>query len=137
MNSSLYNFFKKKIIRYNLFFLSRCANCPLNTKSDISISISKGLFGSIITNIGLLMILYLIWSKVSYCFYIYSKALSFFIHFIKDIVNCLNLSIKHRLKLTNLKNLRIFFDIYKLWPKSYCFDFLIVYFNDPWLDLES
>ncbi len=55
-----YSFFKNKAIRYNLSSSSRCINCFLNTKLNTSISILKGLFKSIIINISLLIILYLI-----------------------------------------------------------------------------
>ena len=56
---------------------------------------------------GLLIILYLIWLKVSCYFYIYLKTLSLFINFIRGIVNRLNLLTKHRQKLMNLRNPRI------------------------------
>ncbi len=82
-------------------------NYLLNTKLNVFVSILKNLFRSIIINIGLLVILCLIQSKVSYCFYVYSKTLLFFINSIKDIVNRLNPSIKHRQKLTNPRNPRI------------------------------
>ncbi len=83
-------------------------NCLLNIKSDIFVLTLKGLFRSVIVNIGLLVILYLIQLKASYCFYIYSKVLSFFVNFIRDIVNRLNLLTKYRQKLANLKNPRTF-----------------------------
>ncbi len=107
LNSNLYNFFEKKVIRCSLPFSSHCTNCPLNTKLNISVSTSKGLFEFIIYIIDLLTILYLIWSKMSYCFYIYSKVLSFFINSIKRYINRSNPSIKYRQKLINPRNLQI------------------------------
>ncbi len=71
-------------------------NCFSNAKLDTFVSISKGLSESIIINIGLLMILYLIWLKAFCYLYIYLKTLLFFISFVKDIVNRPNLSIKRR-----------------------------------------
>ena len=108
LSFNLYSFFEKNIIRCGLFSSFHYINCLLNTKLDVFISILKGLFKSIIINISLLIILYLIWLKTSYCFCIYLKALSLFINFIKDIVNCLNLLMKRRQKLMNLRNPRIF-----------------------------
>ena len=65
MSSDLYKNFKKKVIRYDLFSSFCYTNCLPNTKLDIFVLISKSLSGSIIANISLLIILYLIWSKVS------------------------------------------------------------------------
>ncbi len=108
LNSGLYSFLKKKVIKYGFLFSSCYTSCLLNIKLDAFISTLKGLFGSIIVNIDLLVILYLIWSKVFCCFYVYSKVLSFFVNFVKGIANCPNLSTKRRQKLVNLRNPRTF-----------------------------
>ena len=107
LSFGLYNFFEKKVIRCDLSFLFRCINCFPNAKLNIFISISKDLSGSVITNIGLLMILYLIWSKISCYFYIYLKVLLFFMSSIRGIVNRPNPSTKCRQKLMNPRNPRI------------------------------
>ena len=96
LNSGLYSLFKKKVIGYSLSSSFRYINYPLNTKSNVFVLTSKGLSRSAITNINLIVILYLIWLKVSCYFYIYLKTLLFFINFIKDIVNYPNLLIKCR-----------------------------------------
>ncbi len=129
MSSSLYNFFEKKVIRYSLPFSFCYMSCFSNVKLNVFVSISKGLFGFVIVNIGLLIILCLIWSKVSYCFYIYLKILSFFISFVKDIVNRLNLLTKMLIEIDEFKKSSDFFNIYKLQSIFYYFNLLVVYFD--------
>jgi len=50
LSFNLYNFFKKKAIKYSLSFSSYYTNCLSNTKLDIFVSISKGLFRFVIAN---------------------------------------------------------------------------------------